>query len=499
MSFIKRQYSYTNTLFRLPFTFLFIVLMATSSFSFLAADESDSLPDAFDTKDLLWEIKLGSHQYTTPIIDAGQLFIGIDDQNLDHSALTESGGGILKRLDPATGNTVWQMVIPRYKEGNVAPSHFNKWKCGVCSRPAIAGKRLYIVGPRGDVLCLDRNGQTDGNDGPFLKETLYMEAPADYKLQRTDGDIIWEYNMIDGVNVVPHDVCGSSPLLVGDYLYACTSNGQDNQHKYIVKPNAPALIALDKNTGKLAAVETEGISKDTFHCNWSSPVEATVDGKAIILFGGGDGILYAFEPVTQTKDKPQSLKKLWEYDCCPANYRYLDGKPKTYSTHRKRIADGPSEIISTPTVIGNRVYVAIGQSPIHGAGQGMLTCIDMTTGKKIWQSAEVDRATSQAAVDDGLLYISDYSGQLHCIDADNGQTYWQHDLEAGVWSASPIVTDGKVYISTEKRVLWILKNAKQKKVLSRSKLKSPATTPLAHDGVFYLPTQKRLFAVKYGN
>lgn len=494
--FTSGQYSTGNTLFLMPIAFLFIILMLAGSLCFVVAAEDSALPDAFDVNDLLWEIKLGSHQYTTPIINGGQLFIGVDDYNLEHSVLTKNGGGVLKRLDPVTGKTVWQMVIPRYEEGNIAPSHFNKWRCGVCSQPAIEGKRLYIVGPRGDVICLDRNGQTDGNDGPFLNEAEYMEAPADYKLQKTDGDIIWEYNMLAGVKVVPHDVCGSSPVLVGDYLYACTSNGQDNRHKYIVNPDAPALIALDKNTGKLAAVETEGISKGTFHCNWSSPVAATVDGKTFILFGGGNGVLYAFAPVLRTGDKPQALKKIWEYDCCPADYRYLDGKAKTYSTHSKRSADGPSEIISIPTVVGGRVYVAIGQSPNHGAGQGMLTCIDVATGKKVWESAKVDRTTAQAAIDNGLLYISDFSGKLHCMDADSGQIYWQHDLGAGVWCASPIVAKGKVYISTEDKVLWILKAGKEKEVLSRSRLRSLAITPMAHNGVLYLPTQKRLFAVK---
>lgn len=475
---------------------LLVLCILATGFCLAAETTYPDFPEAFDAKNILWEIKLGSHQYTTPIIDDGQLFIGIDDRNLQHSALAQTGGGILMRLEPKTGKMVWQMVIPRYVEGNIKPSHFNKWRCGVCSQPAIEGKRLYIVGPRGDILCLDRNGQTDGNDGPFVKETEYMEAPADYKLQKTDGDIIWEYNMVRNIKVVPHDVCGSSPLLVGDYLYACTSNGQDNLHRYIVNPDAPALIALDKNTGKLAAIEAEGISKGTFHCNWSSPVAAKVGGKTIILFGGGDGILYAFEPVTATTDKPQKLKKLWQYDCCPADYRYKDGKAVAYSFHARKSPDGPSEIISIPTVHNGRVYVAIGQSPNHGPGQGMLTCIDVATGKKIWESAKVDRTTAQPAIDNGLLYISDYTGNLHCLDADTGEVYWQHEMEAGTWHASPIVTDGKIYISTKGKVLWVLNAGKEKQVLARSRLRSPAITPLTHEGVLFLPTQKRLFALK---
>ena len=143
-----------------------------------------------------------------------------------------------------------------------------------------------------------------------------------------------------------------------------------------------------------------------------------------------------------------------------------------------------------------RIYVAIGQSPLHGPGQGMLTCIDGSTGQKVWETRTVDRTLSNATIHDGLLYVSDYSGRLHRLDAQTGDHLWQHDLEAGVWCASPVVADGKVYISTEKQLLWVLKASRQKQVLARSRLRTVAITPTVVDDVMYLPTQKRLFAVK---
>ncbi|MDF7824835.1 PQQ-binding-like beta-propeller repeat protein [Pontiellaceae bacterium B12227] len=459
------------------------------------AQTGTTLPDAFNTNALQWVADLGSHQYTIPLIDNGRLFIGINDHGIEHPAVKASGGGILMCLDAITGTPEWQLPIPRYEEGDIAPSHYNRWKCGVCSRPAIDDRHLYIVGPRGDVLCIDRNGQADGNNGPFKNEAEYMEVPG-YALQKSDGDIIWKYNFVEQNNVVPHDVCGSSPLLIGDYLYACTSNGQDNKHRYIVNPEAPALIALHKTTGRLAATEQEGISERTFHCNWSSPVEARINNKPVVLFGGGDGILYAFEALSVMPDNPAKLRKVWQYDCCPARYRLKDGQPAIYSKHSRRTPAGPSEIIAIPKVVGNRVYVAIGQSPNHGPGQGLLTCLDVSTGNKIWESAEVDRTTAMPAIHNGLLFISDYSGKLSCLDAETGQLHWQHDMESGSWHASPIVADGRVYISTEKRVLWILAAEKEKRVLNRSRVKSPTITPLVENGVFYLPTQKRLYALK---
>ena len=116
--------------------------------------------------------------------------------------------------------------------------------------------------------------------------------------------------MITELNVIPHDVCGNSPLVHGDYVYVSTSNGQDDKHKYIPSPDAPTLIALDKKTGKLAAADSELIGRRMFHGNWSSPILVENKGRKMIVLGAGDGILYAFEPVREMGDKPAALKKI---------------------------------------------------------------------------------------------------------------------------------------------------------------------------------------------
>lgn len=466
-----------------------------------AADSNDSaLPEAFQPSDLLWEITLGTHQYTLPRIDAGQVFIGINDLTLRHPAVKRTGGGVLMCLDQATGQTIWQLPVPRYMDGVKPPYHFDQWKCGICSRPALEGKRLYLVSPRGEILCVDRYGQGDGNDGPFLDELAYLGVPADadYKLTPADGDIIWRYDMIAELDVVPHDVCGNTVLLHGDYVYASTSNGQDDVHETVPRSLAPSLIALDKKTGRLAAVDGEKIGTRMFHGHWSSPVAAEVDGRAMILFGGGDGVLYAFEPAGPSKqgDPVQTLTRIWQYDCNPADYRQRDGQPIPYSKWSSKSPDGPSEIIATPVIHKGRAYVSIGQSPVHGPGRGALSCVDLATGGRVWESRLVDRTLSDALIHDGLLYICDFSGHIDCFNADTGEHLWRHEMEAGAWCCSPVVVDGKVYVSNEQNVLWVLKAGPRKEVISRCRLRSMGITPIVHDRIMYLPTQRRLFAIK---
>ena len=172
-----------------------------------------------------------------------------------------------------------------------------------------------------------------------------------------------------------------------------------------------------------------------------------------------------------------------------------DGQPVLYSKHSKNSPDGPSEVIGNPVFHAGRIYVAIGQSPIHGVGRGCLSCVDAGTGRKVWASELVERTTATPAISEGLLYIPDYTGNLHCFDADTGQRYWVHPLGAKTWCASAFVADGKVYAGTEASILWVLKAGKELQMISRSRLKSMPITPTAADGVLYLPLQNRLLAV----
>ncbi len=476
-----------------------VAVLLMTGFRGYAASSNSALPEYFQSDQLLWQIELGLHQYTVPQIDRERMFLGINDRYLQHPIVKKSDGGILMCIEKATGKMIWQLPIPRLMKGVQPPYHFNKWKCGVCSRPAIEGDRLYIVGPRGDVLCVDRYGQANGNKGPFRDEAQYIGIPegVDYQLTERDGDIIWQYNMLTEVDVYPHDVCGTSPLLLGNYLYVCTGNGQDDRHRDIANPDAPSLIVLDKHTGALVATEGSLFGERLLHGNWSSPIAASVGGETRVLFGGGDGIFYAFKPVVEPSqdDTPQDLEIAWTYDCNPLEYRMRDGKPIPYSRHNRRSPDGPSEVIGDPKLYQGRVYVVIGQSPVHGRGQGILSCIDIATGQKIWDTRKVDRSLGTPAIHEGLLYVPDLSGRIHCIDADTGAHYWQHDLNSDIWAASACVVNDQVLISTEKKELWAFRTGRDKEVLSKCRLKSVAITPTVHEGVLYLPTQRRLFAL----
>ncbi len=459
-----------------------------------------NLPDDLQKVKPLWMLPLGTHQYSIPTVDGGDIFVTTNDLRFDRPGTKSTGGGVLMCVDRSTGKPKWRFRSPRFKEGVVDPYHYDQWECGFASGPVLDGDRVYLVGNRGEILCLDRQGQANGNEGPFVEEAQYMQLlPGEGEaLRPDDGDLIWRYDLVKELDVVPHDVCGSTLLMRGNLLYASTSNGIDGPHKTVPHPDAPTLIVLDKRTGRLVARDGELIGRRMLHCNWASPVYGEVNGQGRIFFGAGDGFLYAFEPVREDVAEVQTLKKVWAYDCNPENYRTKNGQLVPYSSSGKNTPEGPSEIIGTPVFYENRVYALLGQSPLHGPGQGNLVCVDAATGQPVWTSNRVNRSLATVSVADGLLYAVDCVGQLFCFDAKSGDLVWSHNLEGKVWSASTFVADGKVYAGTETNQVWVLKAGREKQVLSRTRVGAMPITPTAVDGILYLPTQTQLIAYPGG-
>ena len=75
------------------------------------------------------------------------------------------------------------------------------------------------------------------------------------------------------------------------------------------------------------------------------------------------------------------------------------------------------------------------------------------------------RTLSTASVHDGLCYISELDGFLHCLDARTGKKYWEHDMQADTWS-SVYTVDGKIHIGNENGDLLIFEHSKKKKLIN---------------------------------
>ena len=421
--------------------------------------------DVKTKKNIKWVAELGSQSYGNPVVAGGMVFVGTNNELL-RDPKQPGDRGVLMAFRESDGQFLWQHTHAKLEAGRA-----NDWPFqGVASSPLVEGEILYYVSNRGVVIALDIQGFRDNNenDGPFKDEKLTGQ---------NDADVIWTFDMIEEVGSYPHNLSNSSPVAHGDLIFLSTSNGQDESHVHIPSPRAPSIIALNKTTGKLVW-EDNSVENRILHGQWSTPSVGTIGGVVQVVSAQGDGWVRGYEA--------QSGKKLWEFDTNPKDSVW----PRTRN-----------ELIATPVVYQDVVYIANGQDPEHGEGVGHMYAIDgtkrgdITKTGLVWHFDKIRRSISTAAIADGLLYVSDFSGYLHCLDVKTGQEYWNHDLLAAVWS-SPFLIDGKVYIGDEDGDIVVMAHGKEKKQLAEMNMGSAVYgTIVPANGALFINNRSQLFAI----
>jgi outer membrane protein assembly factor BamB len=442
-------------------------------------------------KNILWSAALGSKAYGGPTMGSGKIFVGTNN-NRPRNKEIQGDKGVLMCFRESNGEFLWQIVRDKLEAGRV-----NDWpEEGITSAPVVEGNHIYFVTNRAEVVCVN------------------TDAPDPSKF-------VWSLDMIKDLGVFPHNLATCSPLIVGDLLFVITSNGVDEGHINIPAPNAPSFLAINKKTGKVLWT-SKLPGRNIMHGQWSNPVYTVANGQAQIIFPGGDGWMYAFNP----KDG----ELIWKFDCNPKGSKYVLGGKGTRS-----------DFVSTPVVWENKLYIGVGQDPEHKKGVGHLWCIDITkkpakADKDIspWSDPKDEapnkfdpkdprnkdsglvwhyggknpeeegreylfcRTLSTCAVHDGLCFTADFEGFVFCFDARTGQKLWEHEMGTDTWS-SPYIVDGKVYLGNENGVMHIFEASKKLKVLKRVQMKGKIrATPVALNGVLYVMTENpcKLWAIK---
>jgi outer membrane protein assembly factor BamB len=426
------------------------------------------LPSSWDIetgKNVKWTADLGFTSYGNPVISGGKVFIGTNNNRPRNPEMTEDMG-VLMCFRESDGKFLWQAVSEKLDAVLDWPEQ------GVCSSPAVEGKHLYYVTNRGELVCLDTEGFSDGNDGPFRNETNRGTA---------DADVVWKLDMRTELGVVQLNMANSSPVVWKDLVFVETSNGRDAYGETIPAPEAPSFLAVDKNTGKVAWKDNSPGEK-ILHGQWGSPGMGEVGGIMQVFFPGGDGWLYGFDA--------GSGKKIWTFD--------LNPKDAVWPKNR-------NSIIATPVFNDGRIFLASGQDPENGSGPGHMYCIDpsgqgdITQTGRVWHNDGILRTVSTAAVAGNTVFISDFAGFLHCLDTATGKPFWKYDALAAVWG-SPMVADGKVYLGDEDGDVAVLAAGKELKVLSEISMGSSIySTPVAANGVLYVMTRDTLYALSGTN
>ncbi len=467
-------------------------------------------------KNIKWSAKLGSQTYGNPIVGNGKVIIATNNANgyiKRYPATVDLG--VLLAFDEQTGKFLWQLSREKLPTGRV-----HDWEMlGMCSSVLIDGDRVWTVTNRNELMCLDIEGFADGeNDGPFKSEA---------NENKDEADIVWSVDFMSKYSVSQHNACSCSVTCAGDILFVCTSNGVDEGHFKVQYPDAPSFLAMDKRTGEVLWSDNSP-GANVMHGQWSSPTYAVLGGQEQVLFAGGDGWLYSFDP----KGANGKSKLLWKFDCNP--------KESVYSLERAT----RNHLIGSPVVYDGLVYIGVGEDPEHGEGAGHLWCIDPTkrgdvspelvfnksnptkpiaykrlkacepekgdftkpnpNSAAVWHYVGEDqdefeksmhRTLGSVAIKNGLLVIADLSGLVHCLDSKTGKPHWTHDMLAACWS-SPLIVEDRVYIGDGDGDVAIFELSAEKNLISEVNMGAAVySTAVVANNVLYIARFDGLFAI----
>jgi outer membrane protein assembly factor BamB len=242
----------------------------------------------------------------------------------------------------------------------------------VISSPAVAGGVVYIGSGDGKVYAIDE----------------------------LTGVQRWAFDAASPVH--------SSPAVAGETVYVVTRKG--------------TLLALDVKSGKPRWNVTTGPDAPWpwGHESGDFYISSPVLANGLVLFGGGDGALYAVDAAR--------------------------------GTIRWKAPTG-DRIRATPAVADGAVYI--------GNARGRLFRFDLGTGRKEWtfdtagaalDSSKFgwDRTTLQSspAVAGGMVYVGSRDGSFYAVDAKSGTQRWKKDDGVPWVITSPAVADGHVFIGS---------------------------------------------------
>ena len=248
---------------------------------------------------------------------------------------------------------------------------------------------------------------------------------------RHDADIIWMFDMMEEVGSFRTTcrtrrrsstaICSSSARRTARTKATSTSRRRRRRRS----------SRSTRTTGKLVW-EDNSVGDRILHGQWSTPAVGEIGGVVQVVHAQGDGWVRGYEALTG--------KKLWEFDTNPKDSVW----PKTRN-----------EVISTPVIY--REHRLHRQRPGPGARRRRRPSLRDRRDQA--RRHHPDRARSgtstrsaarsrPASIKDGLLFYSDFSGFLHCLDLKTGKPFWTHDMFAAIWG-SPMVIDGKVYLGDE--------------------------------------------------
>jgi outer membrane protein assembly factor BamB len=369
----------------------------------------------------------------------------------------------------ATENITWKLALPD-RSG---------------STPIVWNDRIYLnVGDGTDLylVCVDRAKGVElwkkhlgGGNFSINKQNMSTPSPV------TDGRNVWVLTGtgilkafdLSGRELWARDIqkdygpfglnwgYGSSPLLVRDRLFVQVLHG--------MKTDAPSyVLGIDAATGKtLWRVERPSDAVSESPDAYTTPALVRAGGQEEIVVTGGD---YA------TGHDLATGVELWRAGGLNPN------------------KDRNFRLVASATVANGLIYVPSRVRPLIAlrvGGRG-----DITTTHVAW-STDQGPDVPTPAVTDKYIFILNDRGIMWCRDAKTGAEAWGNQrVRPGTYSASPVVADGKVYVTSEDGVTTVIDAGPVFKVIAENDLADyTLSTPAISGGQIFIRTQKFLYCI----
>jgi len=351
--------------------------------------------------------------------------------------------------------------------------------------PIVWNDRVFLNVAEGGNLFLwavDRSKGTvlwkkllGGGDHKMRKQNMSSPSPV------TDGQHVW---VMTGTGIlkafdfagqevwarnIPKDYgafglnwgYASSPLLYEDGLFVQVLHG--------MKTDDPSyVLRIDKKTGQTVwRVERPTNAQQESPDAYTTPALLRVGNKAEIAISGGDVV---------TGHDPATGKELW---------RMKGLNPGNNPFHR---------IVASPVAVGDVVYTPSRERPllaVRAGGRG-----DVTKSHRAW-AFENGPDVPTPVTDGTYFYVVNDRGIVYCLDAKSGETiYGPQRIKPGTYSASPVLADGKIYVTNEEGVTTVFRAGPKFEVLAENVFDEfVLSSPAVSDGQIFIRTSGHLYAI----
>ena len=254
----------------------------------------------------------------------------------------------------------------------------------------------------------------------------------------------------------------SSPLLYDDALYVQVLHG--------MRTDDPSyVLRIDKKTGRTVwRVERHTDAHQESPDSYTTPTLLKYGTATEIVITGGDVV---------TGHDPSTGKELW---------RVRGLNPDNRGDYR---------IVASPLVAGGLVIAPTRESPmlaVRPGGRG-----DVTASNVAWSFTRGGPDVPTPVSDGQYVYVVNDRGIVHCLDLKTGHVvYGPQRLRSGTYSASPVLADGRIYITSEDGLTSVFTAGPSFQIVAENAVDEYTLSSVAvSNGQIFLRTDKHLYAI----